>query len=349
MADLYEFIQYVEDDVAYLPIPRQVLRDNGNPLEVYTNNELYQRYRFCRETIQTTLLPMVYPLYNRESNRGLPIPPIIKLCMALRFYATGSYQRTVGDLMAISQSSACRIINEVSEIIARQLPRYIKFPGRDIARNRRRFYEIAHFPGVIGCIDGTHIEICSPGGPTAETFRNRKGWMSINVQVVCGPNNEICDIVIRWPGSAHDSRIFNSSAVKLKFEDGTLSGLLLGDSAYQQSQYLFTPILNPQTPAEHRYNTAHIQTRTIVERTFGIWKGRFRCLHLCLNNKLRNAIRIIAATAVLHNIAISQREEFPLLQEDENRGNIPVRHLNDRENVRGNAIRAAFIHRHFMN
>ncbi|KAK4873006.1 hypothetical protein RN001_015035 [Aquatica leii] len=146
MGDLYEFIQHVEDDLAYLLIPRQVLRDNTNPLEVYTNNELYQRYRFCRNTIQTVLLPMVYPQNNQDSNRGLPIPPIIKLCMALRFYATGSYQRTVGDLMAISQASACRIINEVSEIIARHLPLYIKFPENNIARIRNRFYEIAHFP-----------------------------------------------------------------------------------------------------------------------------------------------------------------------------------------------------------
>lgn len=46
-----------------------------------------------------------------------------------------------------------------------------------------QFYEIAHFPSVIGCIDCIHIHIVNPGGNNGEIFRNRKGWFSLNVQV----------------------------------------------------------------------------------------------------------------------------------------------------------------------
>lgn len=170
--------------------------------------------------------------------------------------------------------------------------------------------------------------------------------MSLNVQVVAGPSCEILDIVIRWPGSAHDSRIFNNSAVHLKFEQGLLRGLLLGDSAYQQTHYLFTPLLNPNTRAEHLYNNAHITTRNVVERTFGIWKSRFRCLTTCLQFKLHNTTRIIAASAVLHNIAISEREQYV----PENFANRPVPNPPAPAlEIRGNAIRAAFIERHFNN
>ncbi len=51
-----------------------------------------------------------------------------------------------------------------------------------------------------------------------------------------------------------------------------------GDSAYPLHPFLLTPILNPTTPGENRYNMAHIRTRNIVEHTFGVLKSRFRCL-----------------------------------------------------------------------
>ncbi|XP_071055943.1 putative nuclease HARBI1 [Onthophagus taurus] len=311
--------------------------------------ELIQRFRFGRDIIQNILLPLVYPRDVATTNRGLPIPPIIKLCTALRFYASGSYQRICGDLAHISQTSTCRIINEVSELLARNIGKYVNLPSSEAEKTnlRRKFFEIGGFPGVVGCVDGTHIEIKSPGGANAEIFRNRKGFMSLNVQVVAGPTLKIFDIVIRWPGSAHDSRIFNSSAVAMKFESKLLIGILLGDSAYQQNQFLYSPILNPQTPPEQRYNIAHVRTRNVVERTFGVWKGRFRCLTGALQCNIKNVRRIIAATVVLHNIAQDIKEEIPNNNEIPNEERIvPVLPAVDRR--RGNIIRNAFIQRHFM-
>ena len=50
---------------------------------------------------------------------------------------------------------------------------------------KTKFFNITWFPSVIGCIDGKHAPIQSPGGDNAELFLNRKGYISINVQVVC--------------------------------------------------------------------------------------------------------------------------------------------------------------------
>lgn len=76
---------------------------------------------------------------------------------------------------------------------------------------KEQFYKIAKFPGVTMVIDCTNIPICSPGGDTSELYRNRKNWMSLNVQLIAGPQLQIFDVVARWPGSAHDSRIFENS------------------------------------------------------------------------------------------------------------------------------------------
>jgi hypothetical protein len=44
---------------------------------------------------------------------------------------------------------------------------------------KQGFYESGGFPGVIGCVDGTHVRI------TAPSFVNRKGYHSLNVQATC--------------------------------------------------------------------------------------------------------------------------------------------------------------------
>ena len=112
----------------------------------------------------------------------------------------------------------------------------------------------------------------------------------------------------RWPGSAHDSRIFQNSSIKLRFDEGEIRGILLGDSGYAQSEYLFTPILNPQSEGERRYTNAHVKTRICVERCFGVWKRRFPCLSKKMGNKVTTVSNIICACAVLHNISIEQGE-----------------------------------------
>ncbi|KAJ8942751.1 hypothetical protein NQ314_009961 [Rhamnusium bicolor] len=92
----------------------------------------------------------------------------------------------------------------------------------------------------------------------------------------------------------------------------------LGDSGYQLRPYFCTPLRNPQTPGEIRYNEAHIRTRNCIERFFGIWKRRFPVLAIGMRVKLQTRLAIIVAVAVLHNIALEMHEEQPPPPEDVN-------------------------------
>ena len=76
----------------------------------------------------------------------------------------------------------------------------------------------------------------------------------MNVQAVCSYDFIFANIVARWPGSVHDSRIFRNSRLCAEFENHAYDGILLGDSGYALKPYLLTPILNPQTPPERRFN-----------------------------------------------------------------------------------------------
>lgn len=90
-----------------------------------------------------------------------------------------------GDLRGISQASVSLIIKKVSIALAEHLGEYIHFPNNILEQqqNLREFHQIANFPNVAACVDGTHILIKNPGGDIGEIFRNRKGKFSLNVQV----------------------------------------------------------------------------------------------------------------------------------------------------------------------
>lgn len=74
----------------------------------------------------------------------------------------------------------------------------------------------------------------------------------MNVQAICDASVIIRDIVARWPGSSHDQTIFNNSLIKTRFEAGQFNNsILLGDSGYKSTAYLFTPLVRTNTPAEN--------------------------------------------------------------------------------------------------
>ncbi|XP_069077461.1 uncharacterized protein [Pleurodeles waltl] len=96
-----------------------------------------------------------------------------------------------------------------------------------------------------------------------------------------------------------------------------------------------TPFLTPRTESERQYNSAHKRTRNLIERTFGLLKARFRCLHRsggALQYTPITAFKIVVACAILHNIAT--RRGLPLTpadpDPDDEEQEQPHRHHGDR-------------------
>lgn len=236
-----------------------------------------------------------------------------QLLVALRFYATGSFQLVVGDTFSIDNSTVCRTLHKVSRAIAKLMPKYVTFPTTPVELNKtmQLFYNVSKLPGVIGAIDCTHVPIQSPGAEDGEVYRNRKGYFSINVQLVCDATGFITNAVIRWPGSVHDSTIFDNCHLRGQLETSQISGYLVGDGGYACRRYLLTPLLNPVTAADKKFNDAQTSARNIIERTNGMLKRRFPCLKYGLRLKLENTLSVIAAVVVLHNIAVTLVEEEP--------------------------------------
>lgn len=156
------------------------------------------------------------------------------------------------------------------------------------------------------------MKIKSPGGHEAENYRNRKGYFSLNVQTVSGPDTKVFDIVARWQGGVHDQTIFNNSNVKMRFERGDFGAfILVGDSGYRNTSYMATPFLNCANHVENLYNESQIRTRNVVERQYGIMKRRFPILSNTIQVNINTTQIIIVACAVLHNIAIDANDVLP--------------------------------------
>ncbi len=222
--------------------------------------------------------------------------------------------RATSDFAGIHNSTGSRIIRLVSRNIALLRPEFISFPEEDeeVAKVRQDSYNIAKFPRCIGSIDGSLVKIKSPDGNDAEVYRSWKGFFAVNVMAVCDAELKFECIVCRWPGSAHDSTVFEHSSIRRKFEANLMGDhLLVGDSGYTPTNYLLTPLREPVTQAERQYNEALIRTRVCIERTFGVWKRRFPVLAIGINVKMTTAESVIVATAVLYNIARHFGDQIP--------------------------------------
>ena len=76
----------------------------------------------------------------------------------------------------------------MSLALAQKQKKFILWPSpAELQVVKRGFYDKGGFPGVIGCVDGTHVRIQAPS-TNENDFVNRKGFHSINVQAVCNHN-----------------------------------------------------------------------------------------------------------------------------------------------------------------
>ena len=95
-----------------------------------------------------------------EFDRKGSLPPAMQLIIALHFYASASFQEVIGDTFGVSKGTVCRTIHRVSAVIAGTLDDHVKFDQQAEAdRTKAKFFTIARFPGVIGCIDCMHALI----------------------------------------------------------------------------------------------------------------------------------------------------------------------------------------------
>ncbi|XP_072050892.1 putative nuclease HARBI1 [Amphiura filiformis] len=235
----------------------RVFRDRLNPFDEYDNVDMYKRYRFTRLGCQH-IIDLLQDELQPDTLRNHSIPPSLQVFIALRFYARGKVIDSSGDKHNVSIPTTSRVIRRVTLALCRRVNDYVKFPTtpQAVATAQQDFMNIAGFPRILGAVDCTHVELHGcPWGPDEYIFVNRKNRHSINVQLICNAHYKITNVVARWPGSTHDSRILRRSRIGMSFENGDIQqGILLGDSGYTLRPWMMSRILNPANAPEEAYN-----------------------------------------------------------------------------------------------
>ncbi|XP_039764330.1 putative nuclease HARBI1 [Pararge aegeria] len=302
---------------------RRLLRINIDPFHI-PDAEFIKTFRLGKETVRGLVEELTPLIPKPRRNDGISAET--KILVALAFYASGCYQTLVGQsaLHNVAQKTVSRAVRQVTEALNIIFRKYVKWPTQSDTRNaiKAKFYQKFDFPGVLGCIDGTHVAIIRPK-VHEERYFNRKGFHSLNVMIICDSDLNILCIDASNPGSAHDCSVWQSHPLSqhlIELNENGNQGFLLGDSGYPLRKTMMTPILNTiEGTPQHRFYVKHVTARNTVERCIGVLKARFRCLlgARALHYDPISAGKIVNACCVLHNIANKMKAPVPLLTPEE--------------------------------
>lgn len=121
-----------------------------------------------------------------KTTKSSSLTPKIVLTATLRFLAQGSYQQSIGNEMNIAQSTFCEVLSSMLNLLEEKLcPKWIKINLTELQKieAKQYFYEKCGIPGVVMCVDGTHIKMVQPKD-NKHLYYNRKGFYSMNAMIV---------------------------------------------------------------------------------------------------------------------------------------------------------------------
>ncbi|XP_067204184.1 putative nuclease HARBI1 isoform X1 [Linepithema humile] len=256
------------------------------------------------------------------------LSPSKQLAIAVWFFGNQEVYRSIADRFGVSKDTVWRCVFNVAYILQQHVQNYIKWPeAYEILNVQQEFATISNFPGVVGVIDGCHISISAPI-EHPNSYINRKGFHSILLQGICNHKMKFIDVFTGMCGSVHDARVWRLSDIRNIIQHDiqryfSQHGHLLADSAYPLSYNMLTPYRDNGhlNAIQRNYNTKLSKTRVIIERAFGILKGRFRKLKYVYMYNTEMIPLVILACCILHNICIDIEDEPLDILEEENENN----------------------------
>lgn len=225
-----------------------------------------------------------------------------------------------------SQTSISRHTKLLTAAILRLRRKSGMYLPTELAELRAMALKFEHWgrsrvPNCVGAIDATHIHIQN----NEMQYMCRKGYKTINIQVICDADRKIRDIFDErgpMPGSINDQMMYSWSNAKNWIAQLPLMGLIMisqvafgffiaADGGYANRPGCISPFVKPrdadQLPEEHRdFNFWHSSLRMIVEQCFGNLKGRWQMLNSFhrLSYNPDQAMDIFTCCAILQNFCI---------------------------------------------
>ncbi|XP_048497638.1 protein ALP1-like [Beta vulgaris subsp. vulgaris] len=251
---------------------------------------------------------MVRDIGGLNGTRNMSLEEIV--AMFLYTLAHHLKNRTIGSHFFRSGESVSRNFHRCLLAILKLHTHLLKKPTpitQECEENRWKCFE-----NCLGALDGTHISVQVPSEDRPK-YRTRKGSIAMNVLGVCNPNLEFIYVQPGWEGSAHDGRVLRDAISRhngLKVSQGAY---YLVDAGYTNCEGFLAPYRGHRyhlkewgdrqpISAEEYFNMKHSKARNVIERCFGLLKGRWGILRAPSFFPIRTHGRIVQACALLHNL-----------------------------------------------
>ncbi|CAL2240641.1 unnamed protein product [Prunus armeniaca] len=286
-------------------------------IEVLNGHEVrcHEQFRMEKHVFKK-LLETLTSTYGLKE--GGEIPLLEALAMFLITLGHGFTNRMVQERFQHSGETVSRWFGIILEAISRMAtdlispsdPEFKRVPKK--IKDDNRYWP--YFKDCIGAIDGTHVPVVVPRERQVP-YIGRKGITTQNIMVVCDFNMCFTFAWAGWEGATHDARIFMEALriPTLKFPHPPTGKYYLVDSGYPQMKGYLGPYRGERyhLPDFRRgsqprgkkeiFNHRHSSLRCTIERTFGVWKNRWRMIRQIHNFPLEKQVQVVIASMALHN------------------------------------------------
>lgn len=229
----------------------------------------------------------------------------------------------------ISKSSVASIVIEVCQAIWNSLQKnHMPVPNSENFQNiAKDFFDKWDFPNCLGSIDGKHIRIKCPS-KSGSMFYNYKQFYSMVLMAIVDAKYRFTMIDVGAYGKDSDAGVFSNSTIYRNLASGNIKlpedtqlpnsdlktpFVFLGDEAFPLRTYLMRPYPRrrlQENSTESYFNYRLSRARMTVECSFGISAARFRILLKAIETKVENAVHIVKAVCILHNIILDMEKDL---------------------------------------
>ena len=209
---------------------------------------------------------------GKETIMRSSVDVVKQVASTLYYLSDEGRLRKTANAFGVSRQVTSKIIRKVCKAISLHPGnKYIHLPKTEIEviDLLKHFNRTHGFRRCLGAIDGTHIEIKQPTGNSTD-YINRKGRYFLNVQATCDYKFYFMDVAVKWPGSAHDARVFSNLNINSFLKDGTIPACKrLGDPAYPLMLYVMKEYSNGGSTAQEQYfGLKFCQSRMVTRNAF---------------------------------------------------------------------------------
>lgn len=231
--------------------------------------------------------------------------------ITLNYYAHGISSASLLTKLGLTHTQCPAIINLVSATISQMTDKFISFPKTERAKATvaSNIEAICEIPNVLGVLASPHFRVrVSPyDKEDYRTFFSPLGYTAVVSQIICDSDGNILSVEKCEVGSTPEQEMWTRSDKGKEIEKGQCGDYwLIAGKGYVQSKHVLTPVSDPSSESEDRFNEAHAKIQGIMWSTLSCLMRRFKVLlqlGFAKESSLDQKSNIIKACCVLHNIA----------------------------------------------